>query len=115
VVQKETRLGLAFYWAEGEVERTTEAVAWELDRPTINSGGGWLGARRFRWRGRGGAAVVGGVNAAAPFMVEWWRRRGAGRPDAAGRPVAGAGKKGGGRRWRLKKVPTGGPHLSVTV
>jgi hypothetical protein len=55
-VREKVRLGLAFYRAEGEVERTAEAVAWELDRPAINGGGGRLGARRFRWRGRVEAA-----------------------------------------------------------
>jgi hypothetical protein len=43
VVREEARLGLAFYRAEGEVERAAEAVAWELDRPAINGGGGRLG------------------------------------------------------------------------
>jgi hypothetical protein len=39
VVRGKARLGLAFYRAEGEVERAAEAVA-KLGRPAINGGGG---------------------------------------------------------------------------
>jgi hypothetical protein len=57
VVREEVRLGLAFYRAEGEVERAAEAVAWELDRPAINGGDGRLGAGRFRGGEEAKAAV----------------------------------------------------------
>jgi hypothetical protein len=101
VVREEVRLGLAFYRAEGEVERTAEAVAWELDRPAINGGGGRLGAavtggEEVRWRCG---------SAAAPFMAQWRRRTGAGRPGTAPGCGGRRGEERGGARPEIGDGP----------
>jgi hypothetical protein len=102
VVREEVRLGLAFYRAEGEVERTAEAVAWELDRPAINGGGGSVrdgfgeGKRRggSAWEcaahsratsGRGGGAGCRGGGAGVREAARPWGRRG-GAAGGRGRP-----------------------------
>jgi hypothetical protein len=104
VVREEVRLGLAFYRAEGEVERTAEAVAWELDRPAINGGGWRLSAGLFR----GGEEVRRRCgSAAAPFMAQWrrrtgarWREGGTAAREAGGRAGEGRGGAAAGGRGR---------------
>jgi hypothetical protein len=97
----------------GRRGKGAEAVAWELDRPTINGGGERLGGAAIPGRGRAEAAVG---EWGGSLMVRWRRRTGAGRPGRRGRPAAREASAAGGRgvgSWRWEISPTGEPHLSA--
>jgi hypothetical protein len=92
------RFGLAFYRAEGKVERTAEAVAATVAVAAINGGS-------VRWRrlgeGEGEGAVVGEWGGA--LMAEWRRWTGAGSRGGGagdGETGGGAGEERGGRGRR---------------
>jgi hypothetical protein len=106
VVREEVRLGLAFYRAEGEVERTAEAVAAvSAVAGAINGGGARCGGfgegkgPRRRW-----------MSAAAPL----WRSGGGGGARGAGEAAPGCGSRrpvrgwgaAGGRGWPRQVGPT---------